>query len=125
MTAADLADLFAAFNRHDIDGIMKHIAADCVFYTVAGPEVHGTRIEGADAIAAAFSGVWAAMPDAEWADSSHFVAGDRGVSEWTFRGTDAEGRRIEAQGADIFTFRGSQIVVKQALRKQRPVLNAK
>lgn len=121
LTAEDLAATFDAFNRHDIDGVMTHFAQDCVFYTVAGPEVYGAKVDGAADIAGAFAGIWAAMPDAHWDHHGHFVHGDRAVSEWTFSGTDAEGRRIEAQGADLFTLRGGEIVVKQALRKQRPV----
>jgi len=119
LTADDLAATFDAFNRHDIDAVMAHFADDCVFYTVAGPEVHGTRIDGAAAIADAFSGVWASMSDAHWDHHGHFVHGDRAVSEWTFSGTGADGQRIEAQGADLFTLRDGEIVVKQALRKQR------
>ena len=124
LTAQDLADTFDAFNRHDIDGVMRYFAADCVFFTVAGPEVHGSRIEGAEAIAAAFEAVWTAMPDAHWAHRGHFVAGDRAVSEWTFSGTDAQGMRTEAEGADLFTLRDGKIVVKQALRKARPPFRA-
>ncbi len=122
LTAKDLADTFDAFNRHDVDAVMTHFADDCVFYTVAGDEVYGARIEGAKAMADAFSAVWAGMKDAHWDHHSHFVSGDRAVSEWTFSGTDAQGRRVEAQGADLFTVRNGKIVVKQALRKQRPVL---
>jgi len=119
LTPEDLAATFDAFNRHDVDAVMRHFADDCVFYTVAGPEVFGAKIEGADAIAKAFSGVWAAMPDAHWDHHDHFVHGDRAVSEWIFSGTGADGKRIEAEGADLFTLRDGQIVVKQALRKQR------
>lgn len=122
LTADDLKFTFDAFNRHDIDAVMTHFAEDCVFTTVAGPEEFGARITGRDAIAKAFAGVWAAMPDAEWADHRHFVCGNRGVSEWTFRGTDAAGRRVEAQGVDLFTIRGGKLVMKQAFRKQRPVI---
>lgn len=64
LTAADLAATFDAFNRHDIEAVMRAFANDCVFYTVGGPEVYGTRIEGAEAMANAFSGVWSTMPDA-------------------------------------------------------------
>ena len=124
LTAADLAATFDAFNRHDVDAVMTHFADDCVFYTVAGDEVYGGKVEGAAAIAKAFSGVWAAMPDAHWDHHSHFVAGDRAVSEWTFSGTDRDGRRVEAQGADLFTLRDGKIIVKQALRKQRPLLES-
>ena len=122
LTADDLKATFDAFNRHDIDAVMTHFAEDCVFTTVGGSEVFGTRIEGRDAIAQAFVAVWTAMPDAEWADHRHFVCGDRAVSEWTFRGTDAAGRRVEAQGVDLFTIRGGKLVMKQAFRKQRPVI---
>lgn len=124
LTESDLTDLFDAFNRHDIDGVMKHFAEDCVFDTVAGPEVHGTRHEGAAAIARAFEGVWQAMADAHWAQRGHFVHGDRAVSEWTFSGTAADGSRIEAQGVDLFRVRDGRIVHKQAFRKQRPPLGA-
>ena len=124
LTAQDLADTFDAFNRHDVEGVMKCFAEDCVFYTVGGPEAYGSKIEGAEAIAAAFSAVWAGMKDAHWAHHGHFVHGDRAVSEWTFSGTDAQGMRIEAQGADLFTLRDGKIVVKQALRKARPPFKA-
>ncbi|KPN63544.1 taurine dehydrogenase small subunit [Aliiroseovarius crassostreae] len=124
LTAKDLADTFDAFNRHDVDAVMTHFADDCVFYTVAGDEKYGNKIEGADAIANAFSAVWAGMKDAHWDHHSHFVHGDRAVSEWTFSGTDANGMRIEAEGADLFTLRDGEIIVKQALRKTRPMFKA-
>ena len=120
LTAQDLADTFDAFNRHDIDAVMRHFAEDAVFYTVGGGEAFGTRIEGREAIAKAFEGVWKAMPDAHWDHRDHFVCGDRAVSEWTFSGTDAQGMRTEAEGADLFTIRDGKLAVKQALRKQRP-----
>ena len=124
ITDADLADLFDAFNRHDIAGIMAYFANDCVFNTIAGNEAHGTRIEGAEAIAAAFAGVWKAMPDAHWAHHGHFVHGDRAVSEWTFSGTNADGSRVEAEGCDLFTLRDGKIIRKQAFRKNRPLIAA-
>ncbi len=124
LTAQDLADTFDAFNRHDIDGVMKCFAEDCVFYTVAGPDVYGTKIEGAKAIADAFTAVWTGMKDAHWDHHSHFVHGNRAVSEWTFSGTGVDGMRVEAQGADLFTLRDGKIVVKQALRKARPPFKA-
>ncbi|MEA5162766.1 nuclear transport factor 2 family protein [Cereibacter johrii] len=127
LTASDLAALFDAFNRHDIDAVMAPFAEDCVFYTVAGEAEHGTRIEGREAIARAFTGVWTAMPDVQWADHSHFLSedGTRGVSQWTFRATNPDGTRIEVEGADLFRIENGRIVEKQALRKQRPFLPAR
>ncbi|HEV7415829.1 nuclear transport factor 2 family protein [Tianweitania sediminis] len=122
--ATDLSDLFDAFNRHDIEGIMRFFDDACTFDAIGGAEVYGTRFQGKDAIAAAFTGVWTAMPDAQWADHTHFLAGDRGVSEWTFKGTAKDGSRVEAQGCDLFTLQGGKIVRKQAFRKNRPVIPA-
>lgn len=125
ITTEDLARLFDAFNRHDIDAIMAFFAEDCTFDAVAGPEAYGTRFTGRSAIAAAFSGVWTAMPDAHWAHHSHLVQVDRAVSEWTFSGTQADGTRIEADGCDLFTLKEGQIIRKQAFRKNRPPLAAR
>lgn len=122
ITAEDLSSLFDAFNRHDIDGVMRFFAADCVFDAVAGPEVYGTRFTGTEPIAKAFSAVWNAMPDAHWAHHGHFVHGDRAVSEWTFSGTNADGSRIEAEGCDLFTLEAGKIARKQAFRKNRPLI---
>lgn len=124
LTAADLQALFDAFNRHDINGIMNFFSANCVFDAVGGSELYGTRFIGTDAIAEAFSGVWAAMSDAAWDNHSHFVHGNRAVSEWTFRGTQSDGSRIEAEGCDLFTLHNGKIIRKQAFRKNRPVLTA-
>ncbi|MDZ7908931.1 MAG: nuclear transport factor 2 family protein [Gemmobacter sp.] len=121
LTADDLKATFDAFNRHDIAAVMTHFAEDCAcLRRWLGPEVFGTRIEGREAIARAFVGVWTAMPDAQWAGHSHFVQGDRAVSEWTFIGTDAAGNRTEAQGVDLFTIRDGKLVMKQAFPQATP-----
>lgn len=124
LTPDDLTALFDAFNRHDIDGVMAHLAAECVFDGVAGPDAWGRRFDTPQAIAAAFSGVWGAMPDAKWVQNGHFIAGDRAVSEWRFSGTGADGQRIEADGVDLFTHADGLITRKNAFRKQRPLLPA-
>ncbi len=125
VTADSLQALFDAFNRHDIDGVMSIMADDIVFDGAVGPEVYGTRFEGREAVAAAFSKVWETLPDVQWRDTRHFVSGDRGVSEWTFTGTQADGKRIEVQGVDLFRISGGKIVLKQAFRKDRPLLPPK
>ena len=82
-----------AWNRHDVDALMSFMTEDCVFEASAGPDACGTRYAGIDAVRAGFAEVWATFPDARWADARHFVAGDRGVSEWTFTGTPENGTR--------------------------------
>ncbi len=111
-----------AWNRHDIDPLMSFIAEDCVFEASAGPEVCGTRYAGREAVRAGFEDVWATFPDAHWSGARHLVRGDRGVSEWTFTGTRADGTRVEVHGCDLFTFRDGKIALKNSYRKNRPSL---
>ena len=103
-TLAAFAD---AWNRHDVDALMTFMTDDCVFETANGPDAFGTRHV------------------AQWRDGRHFVAGDRGISEWLFTGTAADGSRVEANGVDVFTFRDGKIAVKNVFRKDRPRLPPK
>lgn len=109
----------AAWNAHDADLLMTFMADDCIFDSSAGPLVHGNRFEGREAVKAAYASIWAHFSDAAWLNDQHFVIGDRGVSEWTFRGTDASGKVVEARGCDIFKFSGGKIQVKDSFRKQK------
>jgi steroid delta-isomerase-like uncharacterized protein len=115
-----LLDRFAdAWNRHDLDGLMAMMTDDCVFQASAGPHVDGHRSEGQAAVRAAYAAVFETFPDAQWVDPRHFVAGNRGVSEWTFTGTHKDGTRVEVTGCDLFTFRDGKIAVKNSYRKNR------
>ena len=122
--AAFLQAFTDAWNRHDIGALMSFMTDDCVFQGAAGPLACGARFEGRDAVRAAFGQAWINFPDAQWLNGRHFVQGDRGVSEWTFAGTRADGSRVEADGCDLFTFRDGRIAVKNAFRKDRPALKA-
>lgn len=108
-----------AWNRHDVDAIMSFMTEDCVFEGSSGPDVCGTRYVGLDAVRNGFAEVWATFPDAHWGNARHFVCGDRGVSEWTFTGTRANGTRIEVHGCDLFTCRDGKIALKNSYRKNR------
>ena len=109
-----------AWNRHDVEALMSFMTDDCVFEASGGPDICGTRSEGRAAVRAAFSEVWATFPDAHWGNASHFVCGDRGVSEWTFTGTRRDGTRVEMHGCDLFVFRSGKIALKNSYRKNRP-----
>jgi steroid delta-isomerase-like uncharacterized protein len=115
-----LLDRFAgAWNRHDLEALMSMMTDDCVFDASAGPQVNGRRSEGQQAVRAAYAEVFDTFPDAHWAHARHFVAGNRGVSEWTFTGTRADGMRVEVNGCDLLTFRDGRIAVKNSYRKNR------
>lgn len=122
----DTLQAFAdAWNRHDVEALMSFMTEDCVFEASAGPDVAGRRYVGSDAVCAGYAEVWAIFPDAHWGNARHFVHGDRGVSEWTFTGTRADGTRVEVNGCDLFTFRDGRIALKNSYRKNRPPLIAK
>lgn len=122
VTEATLQNFTDAWNRHDIDALMSFMTDDCVFEAAAGSQACGTRYTGREAVRDGFALAWAAFPDAQWINGRHFVCGDRGVSEWTFVGTKADGTRVHANGCDLFTFRGGKIAVKNAFRKDRPAI---
>lgn len=114
-----LDDFAAAWNRHDVEGLMACMAPDCVFEAAAGPDVTGARHVGTEAVRRAYAAVFATYADGRWNQPRHFVAGDRAVSEWTFTGTTRDGTRVEVNGCDIFTLKAGRIAVKNSYRKQR------
>lgn len=115
----EVLDAFAeAWNRHDVDAILSMMTPDCVFEASAGPDVQGTRYVGQDQVRLGVEEVFARFPDAQWNGPKHFVVGDRGISEWVFKGTGPNGR-VEVQGCDVFTFRDGKIAMKNSYRKQR------
>lgn len=119
----EVLEAFAdAWNRHDIDALMAFMAEDCVFEASAGPDIFGTRYVGREAVRAGFAEVWVTFPDAHWSNARHFICGQRGVSEWTFTGTLADGTHVEVHGCDLFTFRDGKIALKNSYRKNRPVM---
>jgi ketosteroid isomerase-like protein len=69
-------------------------------------------------VRAAFAAVFVDLPDIRFSDDTHFVSGDRGLSEWVLSGTDAEdGTAVEVKGCDIFTFRDGKIALKDSYLK--------
>lgn len=118
-TMALLDRFAAAWNAHDVEGLMACMADDCVFEAAAGTEVAGARHVGRDAVRRAYAAVFETYADARWNEARHFVAGDRAVSEWRFTGTTKDGKRVEVNGCDIFTLKNGRIAVKNSYRKQR------
>lgn len=119
MSAALLDAFAAAYNRHDIEALLSMVTEDCIFDMAAGPAPWGTRHQGKPALREALGWAWRHWPDARWEDAVHVVAGDRGFSEWTFRGTDAQGVVTEQRGVDVFVLRDGLIAHKDTYRKQR------
>ena len=113
-----LSQFGAAWNKHDVESIVLMMTPDAVMFMSAGSSTDGRRVNGRSELRAAIADLFATMPDAQWRNASHFVAGDRGVSQWTFTASRADGSKIETVGCDVFSFRDGRIAVKDSYRKQ-------
>ena len=86
-TAPPLQALLDAFNAHDLDAIMSLFTEDCVFDAPRGPAPGGRRLVGKQQVRQGFQARFDGIPDIRYCDDRHWSCGDRGVSEWTIRGT--------------------------------------
>jgi ketosteroid isomerase-like protein len=114
-----LKSIAAAFDRHDLDGILLHFADDAIFESPRGPDPWGQRFLGKEECRRAFAARFSGIPDIRYQDDEHFVDGDRGASEWTLSGTTATGQRIEVRGCDLYTLRDGKVVKKDSYWKMR------
>jgi ketosteroid isomerase-like protein len=114
-----LRQIAHAFDTHDLDGIMAWFAEDAIFETPRGAEPYGRRAVGKAAVRQAFSDRFSGIPDVRYTEDEHFVAGDRGASEWTLSGTTTDGEPLEFRGCDLWTFRDGLVVKKDSYWKIR------
>jgi steroid delta-isomerase-like uncharacterized protein len=112
MSTPSLQAVLDAFNAHDVNAILEHFTEDCIFDTP-----RGQRLVGKDQVAGGFQARFDGIPDIRYEDERHFTSGDRGVSEWTIRGTLRTGGPIEVRGCDLFEFRDGKISRKDSYWK--------
>ena len=117
VTTDTLQEIARAFNRHDVEGVMTFFADDAVFDTPKGPDPWGRRFIGREQIREGVAGRFAGIPDVHYGDDSHWVSGDRGVSQWTLTGTTTDGLRLEVRGCDLWTFRDGKVAGKDSYWK--------
>ena len=106
-----------AWNSHDADLVVSYMTDDCVFHASLGPELLGRSYVGAEEVRQGVQTFFDRYPDGRFEDSSVFVGGDRGASEWTFVWTDEAGETRRVRGCDLFAFEGDRIRLKNAFRK--------
>jgi len=106
-----------AFNQHDLNKLMACFSDDAVFVSAYGPP-NGQVFSGPDEIRSYFSRFFHSTHNAHFGQESHYVSGDKGVSEWTLTGTMEAGAPVRVRGCDLFTFRGDKIVRKDTFLKQ-------
>jgi steroid delta-isomerase-like uncharacterized protein len=106
-----------AFNAHDVDAIMSFFTDDCVFDMPRGPAPGGRRLTGKEQVRTGIQSRFDGIPDIRYGDDRHWTCGERGVSEWTIRGTQATGEPIEVRGCDLFEFSDGKIRRKDSFWK--------
>lgn len=116
-TLEALTQIAEAFNRHDVDAIMEFFADDCTMDLPRGPYPSGTRYVGKAQVREGIMSRFAGIPDVHYGDDRHWVAGNRGVSEWTLTGTTTAGRRLEVRGTDHWEFRDGKVIRKDSYWK--------
>lgn len=98
----------AAWNRQDLDAIGEHHASDIVFHNYTADE----RVAGAAGVSTHIAAIFERWPDMRFRGRRSYAGIDFVVSEWTASATDAEGRRLEWDGIDVFPFRDGLIARK-------------
>jgi ketosteroid isomerase-like protein len=117
VTVETLEGLLDAFNAHELDAVMSFFADDCILEMPRGPDPSGRRLEGRERVREGLASRFAGIPDVHYGDARHWLAGDRGCSEWLLTGTGADGEKIEVRGCDLFEFRDGKIVRKDSYWK--------
>ena len=117
VTVETLRRLLDAFNAHDIDAVMAFFADDCVLEMPRGPDPWGRRLEGWNRVREGLESRFAGIPDVHYGEDRHWIAGDRGCSEWTLTGTTTEDEQIEVRGCDLFEFGAGKVVRKDSYWK--------
>jgi ketosteroid isomerase-like protein len=102
-----------AFNRHDVDGVMALMTADCVFENTL-PAPDGERFEGAAAVRGFWKGFFQSTPGARFEAEEIFGAGDRAVVRWVFYWDESGGH---VRGGDVMRVRDGKVAEKLAYVK--------
>lgn len=114
-TLAAVENFNNAFNRHDVDGVMDYMTADCLFENTS-PMPDGTRFEGAAAVREFWEKFFTNSPDAFFEAEEVFATGDRCVVRWIYRKTK-EGKPWHLRGVDIFKVVDDKVAEKLAYVK--------
>ncbi|HKE93557.1 MAG TPA: nuclear transport factor 2 family protein [Povalibacter sp.] len=110
-TIAAVTRFNAAFDHHDVDGVMAAMTEDCVFENT-GPAPDGTRYAGAAAVRQFWEEFFRSNPTARFTAEEQFAGGDRCVVRWRYDWGDGHVR-----GVDIFRIRDGLVAEKHAYVK--------
>ena len=110
----------AAWNDHDIDGIVELHTENSVFENHTTGDVN----VGKDAIGNAIRGIFTVFPDLTFETRRQYIRDDLVVQEWTARGThlgkmmraglevEPTGKQVEYRGMDVIPIEGGKVARK-------------
>ena len=105
-TLAAVARFSGAFDRHDVDGVMAAMSADCRFENT-GPAPDGAIFTGAPAVREFWEQFFRDNPTATFVTEEQFAAGDRCVVRWRYDWGSGHVR-----GIDVFRVRDGLVTEK-------------
>ena len=108
-----------AFNANDIDAVMQYFAPDATFDHAIGPDAHGVRFEGADAIRGVFAGLFDKVENVHWETLDCAVTENKAYCVYRRTARHKDGTTEEYLSVDILTYEDGLIVHKDTYYKQR------
>ena len=97
-----------AFNRHDVEGMMRLMSDDCVFENTS-PAPDGTAYIGKADVTRFWQQFFRESPDARIDVEEIVGSGERCFVRWTYRWVDRAGKEGHVRGVDIFHVRQGTI----------------
>jgi len=101
----------AAFNRHDVPGMMACMSEDCVF-EITAPAPDGSRYMGKEAVTRYWVDFFLASPQARIEIEEIFGFGEHCVMRWKYSWVEMSWNKGYIRGVDIYKVRGGLIVEK-------------
>jgi predicted SnoaL-like aldol condensation-catalyzing enzyme len=90
-----------AFNRHDVDGMMRLMSDDCIFDNT-DPAPDGTLFSGKAAVTQFWQTFFRESPHAHIEIEEIFGMGNRCVMRWRYEWIEASGSGGHVRGIDLF-----------------------
>ena len=108
-----ITEVCESFNRHDAEAILSRFTEDAVWLTSRGDAPEGHRLTGKEEIRTMLHQRFTSIPDMSWKIHTHWVSGDRGCSEWTVTGNEANGNQLNWLGCDLWSLRGDGMIMRK------------
>ena len=100
-----------AFNRHDIQAMMRLMSSDCVFENTQ-PAPDGTTFRGKDVVAQFWQSFFNESPHAHIEIEDAFGMGEHCVLRWKYHWKNSAGEAGHVRGVDIFKVQDGLITEK-------------